>query len=63
MGAEVALVLNMLGPVCSSGADDDEGGGDGEAGLRGEDARLVKRLVQRVVAQREEGDESSDFDD
>jgi hypothetical protein len=62
MAAEVALVLNMLGPVCSSGADGDEGDNE-EAGLRGEDVRLVKRLVQRVVAQREEGDESSDFDD
>lgn len=57
---EVALALNLVGPVCVSGEEGEEGG---EAVARGEDATLVRRLVKRLVAEREEGDESSDFDD
>ncbi|KAF8060532.1 Pdcl3 [Scenedesmus sp. PABB004] len=48
----VAVVLNTAGPVC------DEAGGDDEAAAQ---AAAVKGLVTRLVAQREEGDESSDF--
>lgn len=57
--AEVAIVLNGLGPVCRSSEED---GGGAEGGGAGEDMRLVKQLVQRVVAERAEGDEDSDFD-
>lgn len=60
----MALVLNGVGPICVTHDECDGDNNPGAAGGRGgEDARLVKALVARVVAEREEGDESSDFDD
>lgn len=58
LAAEVALVLNAIGPVCKAGSEEDAEGSD----LRqGEDFRLVRQLVKRVVAQKEEEeDENSD---
>ncbi len=55
--AEVALILNQLGPVCSNSTGD----GQGEDAGNDEDVRLVKKLVQRIVvdraAKRNESDE------
>jgi hypothetical protein len=76
--AVVALTLNQLGPVCSSAAGDNADEHDANAGAggttpgqphTGEDARLARRLVDRVVAEREARgpggggeDEDSDFE-
>jgi hypothetical protein len=60
--AVVALALNQLGPVCSNG----EAGDDAEEGQqqqRGADFKLVRKMVDRAIAEREARDESSDFDD
>ncbi|KAF5840048.1 thioredoxin-like protein [Dunaliella salina] len=51
---QVALVLNAIGPICKG---NEEESGDLK---KGEDFRLVRQLVRRVVAQKEEEDESSD---
>jgi hypothetical protein len=51
----VALYLNKYGPICGDPGDEVEG------------VQQIRHLVQRMVADkeaaREEGDESSDFDD
>jgi len=49
------LVLNTIGPICK-GSENEENGDL----KKGEDFRLVRQLVKRVVAQKEEEDESSD---
>lgn len=49
--------MNAVGPVCK-GSDGEEGDQSNLQG--GEDFRLVRQLVKRVVAEREEGDECSD---
>mmetsp|Transcript_22148 Transcript_22148/g.37837 ORF Transcript_22148/g.37837 Transcript_22148/m.37837 type:complete len:290 (-) Transcript_22148:483-1352(-) len=61
---QVALVLNQLGAVCCTNPNEDEEGEGGEVRLAGggENSRLVRQLVQRVVMEREDGDESSDFE-
>jgi hypothetical protein len=55
---QVALVLNGYGPVCVSG----EGDAAAEAAAAQDQVRgLLERMVQQ--REREEQDESSDFDD
>lgn len=50
--ADAALVLNELGPICRSTEEDVNDAMDRDA----------QRLVKRVILQREQEDEDSDFD-
>lgn len=50
--ADAALVLNEVGPICRSTEEDVNEAMDRDA----------QRLIKRVILQREQEDEDSDFD-